>query len=145
MIPASDRRSTVAMATDLFLILLCTVVAIGVEGFSWITPHRWDVSSSASSTSWNRYPPSSLSSALHSTTSPSERTTTAAAVGSAASNVPNFDPQYYQPLAEQFTRNNNLPSRITLTRFLAQYVKDHPEVRSGSRILDLSRPLCMSK
>jgi hypothetical protein len=41
-----------------------------------------------------------------------------------------FDPKYYAPPEQsKLTRNyDNSPSRITLTRFLSQYVKDHPEV-----------------
>lgn len=58
-------------------------------------------------------------------------TTSTASAGSAAPDSPTFDPQYYQPSAEQFTRNDNLPPRVTLTRFLSQYVKDHPEVRGS--------------
>jgi hypothetical protein len=44
---------------------------------------------------------------------------------------PAFDPQYYSPPDQSALSRSgdNLPSRITLTRFLSQYVKDHPEVR----------------
>jgi hypothetical protein len=74
------------------------------------------------------------SSALRSTTSDSS---TASKTGGGGGNQqqqqpppPTFDAQYYQPIAEQFTRNDSSPARITLTRFLSQYVKDHPEVRT---------------
>jgi hypothetical protein len=39
-----------------------------------------------------------------------------------------FDPQYFTPPGEQ-ARNDNSASRITLTRFLSNAVKDNPEVR----------------
>jgi hypothetical protein len=43
---------------------------------------------------------------------------------------PSFDPKYYSPPDQSLHSRNgdNSPSRITLTRFLSQYVKDHPEV-----------------
>jgi hypothetical protein len=40
-----------------------------------------------------------------------------------------FDPEYYTPPGEP-ARNDNSASRITLTRFLSNAVKDNPEVRS---------------
>jgi hypothetical protein len=48
---------------------------------------------------------------------------------------PAFDPKYYSP-PEQSIRNDNSPARITLTRFLAQYVKDHPEVSRVSSTIE---------
>ena len=41
-----------------------------------------------------------------------------------------FDPEYYTPL-DQTSRPEHSQSRITLTRFLSNAVKDNPDVRRG--------------
>ena len=41
-----------------------------------------------------------------------------------------FDPEYYTP-PDQSTRTDNSQTRVTLTRFLSNAVKDDPEVSFG--------------
>lgn len=57
------------------------------------------------------------------------------ATASSSPPPPSFDSDYYSP-PDQSTlssQKNGASSRITLTRFLSQYVKDHPEVRLLSK------------
>lgn len=60
-------------------------------------------------------------------------TSTPAKCATYVSTETSFDPEYFMP-PEQLTRSDNSPSRITLTRFLSNAVKDNPEVRKYQKI-----------
>ncbi|KAG7343861.1 fructose-1,6-bisphosphatase [Nitzschia inconspicua] len=67
----------------------------------------------------------------------SSSSSSSAAEASTGSTAPSFDPKYYSPPDQSVLSRNgdNSASRITLTRFLSQYVKDHPEFEDLENIL----------
>lgn len=65
------------------------------------------------------------------------RTTDCISIPSSVSlGLDSYDSEYYTPIEQPSQRGNSQSrSRITLSRFLSQYVKDHPELRDLENIL----------